>query len=96
MNWVPVVVNSRAELELLRERPMQLQAVRNSWGPRAGHPDFIGPLRFGFLGLPGAIRFEGDGAPFFELAPPKPQPLKALRGRQLRLWDAGGGVERST
>jgi hypothetical protein len=60
-----VRVNSRAELEaFLREHPIQLRAGRVI-APRAGQPDFIGPLPANFATRRGRIDFHPtEGASF--------------------------------
>ena len=77
------VVNSRAELEqYLAERPLQLRAARSPRPPRAGHPDFIGPVDPLAFGRLGSLQFDAEGAPFIKLLPPLTQDV----------WRAGGNT----
>jgi hypothetical protein len=69
MSTKPIAVPSRGELvKFLRENPMQLIPSRPSRRIRAGHPDFIGPLKEPEqLLLEGVIRFDVDASPYIEL-----------------------------
>ena len=63
-----VIVKSRAELvEYLRRFPLQLRAGRPSPPPRAGDPDFVGPVSPFQLNRVGGINYDSDGGASFTI-----------------------------